>query len=109
MSLDITVTGYGDYDSGTDLHDYLWIVVTDLSTAEALDTGANPRYRGIGWWAPLIYFNPEGGSELGYAEHAHWIEFERGFDSVFYIRNDAGWRGIRYDLEPGIEVRFIVF
>lgn len=106
-TLDETVTGAGDILDIGAFADNLSIIVTQFGMARQLDLDGVPRWIDLGWWAPLAVYDVLGDGDQVYAGNAHFIEFAR---QAFQLREfDVGdLHGIRYNLRPGVEVRFFV-
>jgi hypothetical protein len=106
-TLDETVTGAGDITGFSASADNLSIVVLDFGTARPLDLTGVPRRIDVGWWAALAIYDVFGDGDQIYAGHPHFIFFER---QAFQLRefDVADFHGVRYNLHPGVEVRFFI-
>ena len=107
-AFDVTVTGHGDVFTDHDVNDNVVVLVTNRGSAEELDAAGVPRLVHVGWWAPLQLADFFGEGEQIWAGKVRFIEFDRQLEVPQEIDRSVAWRGIRYGLYPGVEVRFTV-
>jgi hypothetical protein len=103
---DDTVTGAGDIDGYQPAPLTLYTIITVFGNARTHDAQPSGRWFDVGYFTPYFNLDPVGAGSQHYLFDSHFIPFDF---SAFQLHNfTGGIDGFHYDLQPGVEVRFLL-